>query len=99
MLNTADLDLAGLSVHFDPIPIFYKFTGILAFIKINDGWNFHHGAGNTGTGIDFGKHPPFGRCAGHERRAEITRPTVRALAARQQLRFGWRYGRRAMRGI
>ena len=71
MLRTADLDLAGLPVHSDPVPIFYEFAGVPAFIKINDGWNFHHGAGNAGTGIDFGKHPTFGRCAGHERRSEI----------------------------
>ena len=46
MVRTTDLDVAGLPVHPDPVTIIYEFAGILAFIKINYGWNFHHGAGN-----------------------------------------------------
>ena len=57
MVMTVDLDVAGLPVHPYPVPVFYKFAGVLAFVKINNGWNFHHGAGNAGTGVDFGKHP------------------------------------------
>ena len=79
--------MAGLPVHPDPIPIFYEFAGVLAFIKINDGWNLHHGAGNSGTGVDFGKHPASGRCPGHERRSEIAGPTIGTLATRQHQDF------------